>query len=176
MGFKGRQKPSTKIGEEAKKKDELHKNYSNNMKDAVQTFCGECDKAMYLSEVKDHIKSRHKLEFTEYNRIYKNPSAQLIKITYHKCKLCRKELVLDETKVIQHLKKCHSRTAFTEYKHRFLSEESTNGKGFVSTASALPSLKPQETFSRRAPWPECSSCGRNFKSNMHLKMHIRRDH
>lgn len=176
----------------------MHKNYSNNMKDAVETFCGECDKTMLLSELEDHIESQHELSLSEYNRFYRKASTQLISITYHKCKLCWKDLVLDKIRIVQHLKKCHAGKSFVDYKHQFLTETSTTGKGqelvsipsLLSTSNPAASLppsklisskkhlpiRPQEILSRRAPWPECSSCGRNFKSNMHLKMHIRREH
>ena len=167
------------------------------MKDAVQTFCGDCDKTMYLSELEAHIGSQHELSLSKYKRFYRRPSTQLIRLTYHKCNLCWKDIVLDKIRIVQHLKRCHGGKPFAEYKHQFLAETSTKGKGqeLVSNASLLstsnpaaslapsklaskeePSIRPQEIVSRRAPWPECSSCGRNFKSNMHLKMHIRREH
>ena len=198
MYLKGDMKPCSKSKKTTKKRNnQMHKNYSNNVKDAVQTFCGDCDKTLFLSELEDHIESQHKLSLSEYNKFYRKASTQLIRITYHKCKLCRKDTVLDKIRIVQHLKKCHGGTSFIEYKRQFLTETSTNSKSqeLVSTASVLPrsnpfaplarsmlapreqlSIQPEEVLSRRAPWPECSSCGRNFKSNMHLKMHIRREH
>ena len=158
------------------------------MRDAVQTFCGECDKTMFLSELKDHILSQHELSLSEYKRFYRKPSTQLIRPTYHKCNLCWKDIVLDKTRIVQHMQKSHSGNSFAEYKHQFLAETSTNGKGqelvsmlsnpaaSMSPSKKKPSSQPQKFLSRRAPWPECSTCGRNFKSNMHLKMHIRREH
>ena len=40
-----------------------------------------------------------------------------------------------------------------------------------STGSTSPTSSP-----RLAPVPQCSPCGRQFKSNMHLKMHLRKEH
>ena len=190
MDVKANKRPSSNLKKTSKRQNnQMHKTFSNNMKDAVQTFCGDCDKAMFLSELEDHIGSQHELSLSKYKSFYRKPSTQLIRLTYHKCNLCWKDIVLDRIKIVQHLKKCHGGKSFAEYKHQFLSESSTNGKGqeLVSIASLLstsnpaaslkePSSRPQEMLPRRAPWPECSSCGRNFKSNMHLKMHIRREH
>ena len=191
MDVKGDKRQSSKLKKRSGKrggKNQLHKNFSNNLRDAVQTFCGECDKRMFLSELKDHIVSQHELSLSEYKRFYRKPSTQLIRLTYHKCNLCWKDIVLDKTRIVQHMKKSHSEKSFAEYKHQFLAETSTNGQGqelvsMLSNPAASmapskeePSNQPQEILPRRAPWPECSTCGRNFKSNMHLKMHIRREH
>ena len=185
MDFKAAKRLSSKLKKTSKQQNnQMYKNYSNNMSDAVQTFCGDCDKTMFLGELEDHIGSQHELSLCEYKRFYRKPSTQLIRLTYHKCNLCWKDIVLDKGRILQHLKKSHGGKSFAEYKHQFLAETSTNGKDqkLASAASSKlapkeePSIRPQEILSRRAPWPECSSCGRNFKSNMHLKMHIRREH
>ena len=46
-----------------------------------------------------------------------------------------------------------------------------------SSSSTSSSPTPSPTSSPRlAPVPQCSTCARQFKSNMHLKMHLRKEH
>ena len=216
MASKGNHKSVSQLQKITRKND---RRYSNDMKDAVATFCHECDKVMLLSGLEDHIESEHQLSISEYCKFYRKPDTQLIRITYHRCRLCEKSLVLDKDKIIHHLTKCHSETSFARYKGQFLIDEGQNlvpkaptpasqrrGAPAKSTSSLVrlpnpppsrsptwtqspltqtprltPTLRPSPTptprpSSRRTPWPECSLCGRNFKSNMHLKMHIRHEH
>ena len=44
-----------------------------------------------------------------------------------------------------------------------------------STGSCSPTPSPTSS-PRLAPVPQCSPCARQFKSNMHLKMHLRKEH
>ena len=52
------------------------------MKDAVATFCHECDKVVILSGLEDHIESEHQRSISEYCKFYRKPDTQLIRITY----------------------------------------------------------------------------------------------
>ena len=46
-----------------------------------------------------------------------------------------------------------------------------------SLSSSMSSPTPSPTSSPRlAPVPQCTPCNRQFKSNMHLKMHLRKEH
>ena len=104
MASKGNHKSVSQLQKITRKND---RRYSNDMKDAVATFCHECDKVVFLSGLKDHIESEHQLSISEYCKFYRKPDTQLIRITYHRCRLCEKSLVLDKDKIIHHLKKCH---------------------------------------------------------------------
>ena len=44
-----------------------------------------------------------------------------------------------------------------------------------SLTSSSPTPSPTSS-PRLAPVPQCSTCARQFKSNMHLKMHLRKEH
>ena len=44
-----------------------------------------------------------------------------------------------------------------------------------SSTSSSPTPSPTSS-PRLAPVPQCTPCARQFKSNMHLKMHLRKDH
>ena len=204
MASKGNHKSVSQLQKITRKND---RRYSNDMKDAVATFCHECDKVVILSGLEDHIESEHQRSISEYCKFYRKPDTQLIRITYHRCRLCEKRLVLDKGKIINHLKKCHSETSFARYKGQFLGDEGQNlvpkapapasqsrGAPAKSTSRLVPNPPPSRSPTgtqspptetprptprpspRRTPWPECSLCGRNFKSNMHLKMHIRHEH
>ena len=210
--------------------------YSNKMEEAVKTFCWLCDQVISLSGLTKHLRGVHKESAVEYREKFGEPKKQLLKLVFHKCGICSKDILLDYLVLVKHLRKAHriKGAATSEYnskymdmiqpKTRKLKTKETPMKGNTasfstppstpfaapkppsslhssspassrssspgtslsnstssmknSSSSTLPSSpSPSPTISPRlAPVPQCSICLKQFKSNMHLKMHIRKEH
>ena len=203
--------------------------YSNKMEEAVKTFCWLCDQVISLSGLTKHLRGVHKESAVEYREKFGEPKKQLLKLVFHKCGICSKDILLDYLVLVKHLRKAHriKGAATSEYNSKYMdmiqpktrklktketptksqtgsfstppstpstapkppsslhshspasSMSSSPGTSFKSTSSSiLPSSPtPSPTTSLRlAPVPQCSTCSRQFKSNMHLKMHLRKEH
>ena len=203
--------------------------YSNKMEEAVKTFCWLCDQVISLSGLTKHLRGVHKESAVEYREKFGEPKKQLLKLVFHKCGICSKDILLDYLVLVKHLRKAHriKGAATSEYNSKYMdmiqpktrklkpketptksqtgsfstppstpfaapkppsslhssspasSISSSPGTSFKSTSSSiLPSSPtPSPTTSPRlAPVPQCSTCLRQFKSNMHLKMHLRKEH
>ena len=203
--------------------------YSNKMEEAVKTFCWLCDQVISLSGLTKHLRGVHKESAVEYREKFGEPKKQLLKLVFHKCGICSKDILLDYLVLVKHLRKAHriKGAATSEYNSKYMdmiqpktrklktketptkgqpssfskppstplaaskppsslhssspasSISSSPGTSFKSTSSSiLPSSPtPSPTTSPRlAPVPQCSTCSRQFKSNMHLKMHLRKEH
>ena len=210
--------------------------YSNKMEEAVKTFCWLCDQVISLSGLTKHLRGVHKKSTVEYREKFGEPKKQLLKLVFHKCGICSKDILLDYLVLVKHLRKVHriKGAATSEYnskymdmiqpKTRKLKTKETPTKGQPSSFSTPPSTpfsasKPPSslhssspasstsfspgtsltesassmrnstsstlpssptpspaTSPRLAPVPQCSTCSRQFKSNMHLKMHLRKEH
>ena len=210
--------------------------YSNKMEEAVKTFCWLCDQVISLSGLTKHLRGVHKESAVEYREKFGEPKKQLLKLVFHKCGICSKDILLDYLVLVKHLRKAHriKGAATSEYNSKYMdmiqpktrklktketptkektasfstppstplaapkppsslhssspasSLSSSPGTSLRSTTSTLknstssilpPSPTPSPTTSPRlAPVPQCSTCSRQFKSNMHLKMHLRKEH
>ena len=179
------------------------KQYSSKLADCVKIFCCECNQVVALSGIRKHLSGIHKMTITEYRGLYGNPEKQIIRMVFHSCGVCQKDVVLDYLQLVKHLRKEHSikGKAFTEYNNKFLkmirvrnqSKRSTSPPTKKSmkkveeslTTPSTPTTTTKEepgpftttsTSPRVAPVPTCPLCSRHFKSNMQLKMHTRREH
>ena len=210
--------------------------YSNKMEEAVKTFCWLCDQVISLSGLTKHLRGVHKESAVEYREKFGEPKKQLLKLVFHKCGICSKDILLDYLVLVKHLRKAHriKGAATSEYNSKYMdmiqpktrklktketptksqtasfstppstpfaapkppsslhssspasSISSSPGTSFKSTTSTLKnstsSILPSSpipspaTSPRLAPVPQCSTCSRQFKSNMHLKMHLRKEH
>ena len=210
--------------------------YSNKMEEAVKTFCWLCDQVISLSGLTKHLRGVHKESAVEYREKFGEPKKQLLKLVFHKCGICSKDILLDYLVLVKHLRKAHriKGAATSEYNSKYMdmiqpktrklkpketptksqtgsfstppstpftapkppsslhshspasSISSSPGTSSRSTTSTLknstssilpPSPTPSPATSPRlAPVPQCSTCSRQFKSNMHLKMHLRKEH
>ena len=210
--------------------------YSNKMEEAVKTFCWLCDQVISLSGLTKHLRGVHKESAVEYREKFGEPKKQLLKLVFHKCGICSKDILLDYLVLVKHLRKAHriKGAATSEYNSKYMdmiqpktrklktketptkvktasfstppstpfaapkppsSSHSSSPASSISSSpgtslrnstssmknsssSTLPSSpSPSPTSSPRlAPVPQCSICLKQFKSNMHLKMHIRKEH
>ena len=210
--------------------------YSNKMEEAVKTFCWLCDQVISLSGLTKHLRGVHKKSTVEYREKFGEPKKQLLKLVFHKCGICSKDILLDYLVLVKHLRKAHriKGAATSEYNSKYMdmiqpktrklktketptksqtesfstppstpfaapkppsslhssspassissspgtSLRSTTSTLKNSTSSILPSSPTPSpaTSPRLAPVPQCSTCSRQFKSNMHLKMHLRKEH
>ena len=126
--------------------------YSNNLKNSVKTFCCECNKVVTLTGLKEHILSHNKMTVKDYKQLYGNPRTQIIQLAYHKCGLCKKDVLLDSSTIEQHFSKFHQ-MEFAAYFTKFL--------------SVLP-MEKNEVIIR------CDQCSKTFKRNIQLRAHSKR--
>ena len=164
--------------------------YSNQLTDCVKIFCGVCDQVINLSGLRKHLIKLHKMGTSKYSQLYGNPKTQIIKMMYHQCGICRQDVVLDYDALSKHLKNVHKLTGkgASEYNSQHLkmirvskSMRAIRAEATIATTTTTaPTVSPQTeatTLSLRvAPVPTCNLCTRLFRSNMQLKMHMRREH
>ena len=130
----------------------------------VHHKCGVCNEDIlldYLVLVK-HLRKAHNIKgaaTSEYNSKYMN----MIQPKIRKVKA-------NETPV-----KLQSATLSTPPSTPFAAPKPPSSLPSSSPSSSLTSSSPT-TSPRMAPVPQCTPCNRQFKSNMHLKMHLRKDH
>ena len=131
------------------------KQYSNRLADCVKIFCCECDQVVTLSGVRKHLAGVHKMVMTEYRQLYGNPEKQIIRMVYHSCKVCRKDVVLDYLQLGKHLKKAHKikGAAVTEYNNKYLemlrvknpSKKSTSPPSKKASKNPVEPMTPSPT-------------------------------
>jgi len=125
--------------------------HSNNMTDSVKVFCCECDNAILLSELKEHLMTHGRMTVREYKQLYGNPRMQIIQPVFHRCILCKKDVLLDYQIIKKHLKNMHLED-FTTYSKKFLATVRKESSVII----------------------RCDECGKTFQKNIQLKAHNRR--
>ena len=95
-----------KTTEEEEKPEE--KIFSNDMRDACKTVCRICQAAVFLTTMRGHTRSRHKVPIEEYKAVYGNHRTMIKEKVYHKCGICAATILLDSDEISHHLKKNHS--------------------------------------------------------------------
>ena len=133
------------------KRSKLSFLHSNNMADSVKIFCCECDKAVPLSGLKEHLMTHGKMTVKEYEQLYGNPRMQIIQPVFHSCCLCAKDLILDYQIIKKHLKSMHQEE-FTTYSKKYLGPARQESSVII----------------------KCDKCGKTFKKNIQLKAHKKR--
>ena len=178
----------------------LKRTYSSQLSECVKVFCGVCDQIVNLSGIRKHLFNIHKMGRNNYIKLYGNPKTQIIKMVHHQCGICRQDVVLDYDALSKHLKTVHKLKGqgLTEYNSQHLKmirvsksmravkvdtsnpattfmtpKVSPTPEGPVEAPTTTP---PSTTNPRLAPVPTCNLCTRLFRSNMQLKMHMRREH
>ena len=118
--------------------------YSNSLADCVKTFCCECDQQVKLSVLRKHVVRHHKqLSFLQYREHYGEPRRQIIKMIYHSCALCKKDIVHDYNAVLKHLKQVH-KTNMAKYVREYMDKDKENNSGLASPTSEKPTTPTQE--------------------------------
>ena len=116
------QKPKTTTPPTAKKAPS--RLYSNSLTDCVKTFCCECDQQVRLSGLRKHLAWHHKhLSMLQYIKLYGQPKKQIIKMVYHNCALCKKDIVHDYNAMLNHLKKRVHKTNMAKYVREYMDKE-----------------------------------------------------
>ena len=130
--------------------------YSNKMEEAVKTFCWLCDQVISLSGLTKHLRGVHKESAVEYREKFGEPKKQLLKLVFHKCGICSKDILLDYLVLVKHLRKAHriKGAATSEYnskymdmiqpKTRKLKTKETPTKSQNSSFSTPPSITSME--------------------------------
>ena len=131
----------------------------------VHHKCGVCHEDIlldYLVLVK-HLRKAHNIRgaaTSEYNSKYMDM-------------IQPKRLRAKETPVKEQLFQTPPSTPFALPKPPSSLPTSSPSSSLTSSSSPTPS---PTSSPRLAPVPQCSACARQFKSNMHLKMHLRKEH
>ena len=171
--------------------------YSNQLTDCVKIFCGICDQIINLSGLRKHL-NIHKIGQGNYTKLYGNPKTQIIKMMYHQCGICRRDVVLDYEALLKHLKTVHKLKGrgISEYNSQHMkmrlsfSMRAIKADTPISTTTTTmsmattnlevcveaPTTSASSPSPRVAPVPTCNHCSHLFRSNMQLKMHMRREH
>ena len=77
--------------------------YSNNMSNAVNTACRICSDIVTAMRMRKHVKVKHNMNIKEYRKLYGEVYSNLLEpVFYHKCELCRKDVLLDGDEIRQH--------------------------------------------------------------------------
>ena len=105
-------------------KSSTQKVYSNDMTDACKTVCKICHKNVTLNIMRTHTRTVHKINIKDYRDMHGNPREQIINKVYHKCQLCKKELLLDADDIHIHVLK--HQISLREYNHKFILRSKTN--------------------------------------------------
>ena len=129
------------------RRSEISLEHSNNIGDAVKTFCCVCDKVVPISSMEDHVQNHDKMNIKRYKQLYGDPYTHIIKRVNHKCGLCFRVILLDSSMIKKHLKSNHQ-IDFAVYIKKFLEESRVSIK--------------------------CDECGKTFKRNIQLKAHSKK--
>ena len=75
--------------------DSNNTQFSNHMKDNVQSYCQICKVPQDFSKMRSHTKSKHSIGITDYKRKYGELSDNIVERVYHKCGICNTAILLD---------------------------------------------------------------------------------
>ena len=97
--------------------------FSNSLVNCVKTFCCECDKPVNLSGLSKHLVKNHKhLTNMQYKQLHGDPQDQIIQMIFHKCGLCKKDIVNDYIALMKHLKGQH-KTSMAKYSSEHMTKD-----------------------------------------------------
>ena len=102
-----------------------HRKYSNNMADCCTHKCHICGKLIALTTMRAHTKRDHNLAIKLYIEKYGNFRTQLAKVVYHKCGVCKEEMLLDGDELHKHCNR--HKIKMKEYTAKFLRTASQTG-------------------------------------------------
>ena len=93
--------------------------FSNNMKDKVRTLCQICQSAETFSNMRFHVRNRHKMNISEYRLKHGSVLEHMVEAVYHKCGICSQPILLDGDGISVHVKGQHHMT-HKEYSAKYL--------------------------------------------------------
>jgi len=161
--------------------------YSDDYSDSCVVECSVCDKQMPIDSLRGHTASQHRLPISKYKEQFGSQLA-FIKICYHLCKLCGKEVLLNKDSIAGHVRTRH-KWSLKQYSDEYMRRKGVrNGdeKALlvdnepISIAHVLPTsnevIKPAEQDWCDANTFTCNIC--EFTSNVKdtFKKHVRSEH
>ena len=121
--------------------EEEGKRFSNDMADCCSHQCRLCDRLVTLTSLRSHTRASHHVTIKEYMEQFGNYREQLHTVTWHRCGLCQKEILLDGDEIHKHCR--YHGISMAEYNNLFIvstSASTASKKGFASKkfGSSLP--------------------------------------
>lgn len=152
--FKGRSK---KIFKGETQTDSENKIFTDKLDEMCLCKCEICQSQLEPYNMRHHCKSKHNMGLDEYRDKY--GEIAFSRETYHRCKLCHKEIVFEYQKLSSHLYSGHS-LGISKYINLFLSasENSTENENKEISAEHC-----------------CKICGSTFPSNK-FRYHLQSEH
>ena len=98
------------------------KRFSNDMTDSCCHQCRMCDRLVTLTSLRSHTRASHHVTIKEYVEQFGNYREQLHTVTWHKCGVCNKEILLDGDEIHKHCK-VHGLT-MAEYSNLYIKKTS----------------------------------------------------
>ena len=94
------------------------KNFSDNYDDSCIIKCAICFKKLYPKELRKHTKKEHSLDIKAYKLKFGTEFMYLRKC-FHKCKICGKELLLEQDTIASHARFVHKLSS-KEYNDQYM--------------------------------------------------------
>ena len=86
------------------KEDSGKAEYSSHMKDSVQSQCQICSQPQNFKKMRLHTKFIHGVNINDYKKKYGPIIDHIVKIIYHKCRICSKDVLLDSDTLGNHVR------------------------------------------------------------------------
>jgi len=162
--------------------------FSDDFSDSCVVECGICDKHMSAHRLRSHTATQHNLPISQYKEQFGNQPV-LIKTTYHICKLCGKEILLDLDSVASHVRTSH-KVSIKEYNSRYMIlrrkaadyvDEKVVVDNPASTAANVQTIYDKENDNVQHLWFDantftCNICQFSSNSLKVFKKHVKREH
>merc|ERR1719427_2200136 len=88
---------------------QVDKTFSDNYDDSCLVECSICDKQMAMPQLRSHTSSQHQITITKYKERF-GPQLTFTRETFHLCKLCGVEILLDSDSIAAHVRRIHKWT------------------------------------------------------------------
>merc|ERR1712142_378504 len=166
---------------------ETIKFYSDDYADSCRVECSVCDAHIYADRLRFHTVSQHNLPISEYKEKFGNQPV-FVRVSYHLCKLCGREILLDKDSVASHVRSAHkvsSKHYNTE--HMILRRKTLeiDDKKSVHADYKQPSTTSDDIMENQVTFEHEWFDGNTFRCNIcqftsgslgSFKRHVKREH
>lgn len=90
--------------------DGSRKYLSDNLKEVCLRKCGLCKHVIKHDYLKNHLASEHKEESQPYDLT----AHEFVRLTHHRCRICKKDILFSYINIAHHTKRCH-KISFKDY-------------------------------------------------------------
>ena len=126
--------PDQRDEKKARLMEEEEKRFSNDMAECCTHQCRLCHRLVSLTGLRSHTRTSHHITIKDYVEQFGNYREQLHTVTWHRCGLCQKEILLDGDEIHKH---CRSHgMSMAAYSNLFL--VTNNKKAPKQYLSPLP--------------------------------------